>query len=191
MKTQALLAGAAIALAVSFGAASAQADTNLITNGDFSAGLADWSEVDSCCYFTDSTGFREGSVGANGMLSQTFIDDVGGSLTLDFDFGGDAGGSTGYQYVSFDGTTIAGSYVDTTNGSPYQHYTFALGAGTGSDTITFNGRNDPSYNTLDNVAITQTAGVPEPTSWALMLSGFFGAGAFLRRRRAVTATATA
>jgi PEP-CTERM motif len=72
---------------------------------------------------------------------------------------------------------------------PKQHYTLALGAGTGSDTITFNGRNDPSYNTLDNVAIAQTAGVPEPTTWALMLSGFFGAGAFLRRRRAMTATA--
>jgi hypothetical protein len=33
-------------------------------------------------------------------------------------------------------------------------------------------------------------GVPEPTSWALMLGGFFGAGALLRRRReAVAATA--
>ena len=40
---------------------------------------------------------------------------------------------------------------------------------------------------LDNVSV---AAVPEPASWALMLVGFGGLGAVLRRqRRAVAATA--
>jgi hypothetical protein len=41
---------------------------------------------------------------------------------------------------------------------------------------------------VDNLAI---AGVPEPASWAMMLVGFGGLGALLRRRRGVAAAATA
>jgi hypothetical protein len=37
---------------------------------------------------------------------------------------------------------------------------------------------------LDNIAV---AAVPEPATWALMIGGFGGAGAMLRRRRALTA----
>jgi hypothetical protein len=33
----------------------------------------------------------------------------------------------------------------------------------------------------------QAVGVPEPATWALMLTGFFGAGLVIRRRRAFTA----
>lgn len=46
--------------------------------------------------------------------------------------------------------------------------------------------NDPTVNdgySIDFVSLT-SAGVVEPTSWALMLGGFFGAGALLRRRGA-------
>ena len=45
-----------------------------------------------------------------------------------------------------------------------------------------------SVNTRDPVTIffSQTA-VPEPTAWAMMLLGFFGLGAALRRRRAALA----
>jgi hypothetical protein len=38
-----------------------------------------------------------------------------------------------------------------------------------------------------NVQITQVGGVPEPATWAMMLLGFFGLGATLRRRREVLA----
>jgi hypothetical protein len=51
---------------------------------------------------------------------------------------------------------------------------------------------------LDNVAVTGTYApgyepgpvggpVPEPTTWAMMIIGFFGAGAFVRRERPVFA----
>ncbi|MDB5436896.1 MAG: hypothetical protein JWR47_3153, partial [Phenylobacterium sp.] len=33
------------------------------------------------------------------------------------------------------------------------------------------------------------AGVPEPTTWTMMIAGFFGLGAALRRRRATAALA--
>lgn len=45
---------------------------------------------------------------------------------------------------------------------------------------------------LDNLAVTGeriTSAVPEPATWAMMIVGFFGAGAMLRRSRAATALA--
>jgi hypothetical protein len=47
----------------------------------------------------------------------------------------------------------------------------------------------PSVETarLDNVAMAANAGVPEPATWALMIMGFGGAGAALRRRRVAVA----
>ena len=171
------LAYVAVAALLASVATPAISATNLITNGDFSAGLAGWTETNSCCYYSDGDGFHEGAVGDSGYLSQTFADMIGGSLTLDFDYGG----GSNYQYVIFNGLTVPGSYV--ANPSGYQHYTFSLGAGSGSDTLTFAGRNDPSYNTLAHVSVTQTAAVPEPASWALMLGGFGAIGGAMRSRR--------
>lgn len=39
------------------------------------------------------------------------------------------------------------------------------------------------FGYLDNVRVAETAAVPEPSMWALMILGFAGAGAMLRRRR--------
>jgi len=52
--------------------------------------------------------------------------------------------------------------------------TFALNLGSSSD-VTI-------YGTSDHI-ITHTGGVPEPATWAMMLVGFGGMGAMLRRRR--------
>ncbi|MBS0363310.1 MAG: PEP-CTERM sorting domain-containing protein [Proteobacteria bacterium] len=41
----------------------------------------------------------------------------------------------------------------------------------------------------DGISFTTDAGVPEPAAWALMILGFGGAGALLRRRRGTAATA--
>jgi len=42
---------------------------------------------------------------------------------------------------------------------------------------------------IDNIVVDGGGGVPEPTSWALMLLGFAGLGATLRARRRVAAAA--
>ncbi|HEX7947292.1 MAG TPA: PEPxxWA-CTERM sorting domain-containing protein, partial [Phenylobacterium sp.] len=43
--------------------------------------------------------------------------------------------------------------------------------------------------TLRFVSIDTTGGVPEPATWAMMILGFGGIGAVLRRRRVLGATA--
>jgi hypothetical protein len=57
---------------------------------------------------------------------------------------------------------------------------FGAGAGAGLNSFTANGGGN-----FDAI----TASVPEPASWALMILGFGGAGAMLRRRRMAAATA--
>ena len=42
---------------------------------------------------------------------------------------------------------------------------------------------------VDNFQIAGAGGIPEPATWAMMLMGFGGLGAMLRRRRAVHAAA--
>lgn len=169
---------AALALA---SAAPAMAQ-NLIQNGDFSAGLNNWSLSNDCCWYIDGNGFRDGEVGDYSYLSQTFSDTAGGALTLDFDFWSDAGS----QFVLFNGVQVPNSFVGPEN---WTHYTFNLGLATGSDTITFRGRNDPSYNALTHVSVTESGAVPEPASWALMLGGFGMVGGALRSRKAKVAFA--
>lgn len=55
------------------------------------------------------------------------------------------------------------------------------------DTVLFSGRLDARTTGNDSLSFdAPTGGVPEPSSWALMILGFGGAGALLRRRRLAT-----
>ncbi|MGZ3376092.1 MAG: PEPxxWA-CTERM sorting domain-containing protein [Phenylobacterium sp.] len=49
----------------------------------------------------------------------------------------------------------------------------------------------PGYWIADDITYNGGAGVPEPAAWAMMLAGFGGLGAVMRRRRAVSGLATA
>lgn len=63
--------------------------------------------------------------------------------------------------------------------------TYTLQAGIGNATDNF----ETSYLLLDSFAVTAT--IPEPASWAMMILGFFGLGAALRRRQSGLACAKA
>jgi hypothetical protein len=105
------------------------------------------------------------------------------------------GGCTISYDVLFDGALLqrAASFGSVHN------LTFILGARpAGSHTITLgmhttNASSGHFLATFDNVVleganlVQPTPGVPEPATWAMMLTGFFGAGAFIRRRKAVAA----
>jgi hypothetical protein len=81
------------------------------------------------------------------------------------------------------------------NGQP-----IVAGAAMGAGYVMYSGLTASEFHyagnglTDDVIAFTANGalgGVPEPATWAMMLIGFGGLGAMIRRRRATTATATA
>jgi hypothetical protein len=69
----------------------------------------------------------------------------------------------------------------------WQTFSFDFAANAGA-VLTFaaSGTNDALGGYLDNIRL-ETAAVPEPAAWALMLLGFGGLGAMLRSRRTAAA----
>jgi hypothetical protein len=123
-----------------------------------------------------------GSNGVPGSL-QTLMTFASGSYTLSFDLGGNARGdvdkTTTITLGDFSQSITLGS-----NGAlqPYT-YTFTTTGGV-LDFADLAGGNGNIGNILDNVTLTSglTSAVPEPSTWAMMILGFFGVG-FLAYRR--------
>lgn len=108
------------------------------------------------------------------VTSTTALDDVtiGGE-----DFGAlAAGGTAGFHYVGDNESGPNPSFVVTITKGGH------TSSGTFSDVIGDADWNVPPVN-------VGSVGVPEPTTWALMLMGFGGLGAMLRSRKSVTVTA--
>lgn len=194
MNTKNILVGAAIALAVSAGAASAQ---ELVSNGGFETGdFTDWTLGGNTGFTGVGGNFSGvdpasgayqgyfGAVGSTTSLDQTIATTDGGSYTFSFDLY-DFGGAPNSFSANFGSTNVVSLTDDP--GMPYTHYSFTVLAQGPSTDVNFTIRQDPSYYLLDNVSVQ--GGVPEPMSWALMITGFFGAGAALRRRRTVATAA--
>ncbi|THD57483.1 PEPxxWA-CTERM sorting domain-containing protein [Phenylobacterium sp.] len=151
--------------------------------------------------------------GAGGGSGDSFVVTAGGNTISNFTFANYFGGNT----QSFCGSDGSGGYVtgscapqtgasakDTLGygapGGGYDDATYDFSytfTPTGATTvITFTSNDNEGvaneFYGIDNVAVTgvrpvTAGGVPEPASWALMIMGFGGAGALLRRRRLVAA----
>ncbi|MBS0361858.1 MAG: DUF642 domain-containing protein [Proteobacteria bacterium] len=148
-------------------------------------------------YSLDLTGDTDGAGGFGGV-SQTVNTVAGALYTLTFDLGSDghygvpAGivvsvtGETSQEYLSDAVDPVDGSH------NVWSQATYAFVAAGGPTTITLQGSRGRDYIGLDNVVLDGPAGdpgVPEPASWALMIAGFGGAGALLRRKRTAFGTA--
>lgn len=131
-----------------------------------------------------------GFIQLTGVLAQSFTATENGTATvswLDTNRPGHGGLQT-YVVSVFDGMTsvnigsfgtLAGPWVARTSAS------FALTNGT-TYSLRFSGlATSDSTAFIDNVALSVTpANVPEPASWAMLITGFGLTGAAMRRRRA-------
>lgn len=193
MRAKFLLTATAVALATTLAAASAQASANLVNNGSFETGdFTDWTQfgdtsftgVELGCFDagcpTDGAYLAAfGPVGGNGGITQTLANNAG-NFNVSFDLSNDSGD---FFEADFGGVTLLVN-PPTESTTHYAFSNVSVGAGAA---LTFTTFNAPAYYTLDNISVS--GAVPEPMTWALMISGFGLAGASLRRRRAVAATA--
>jgi hypothetical protein len=110
-----------------------------------------------------------------------------GTYTLMFDLAGN-------QRVSFNQTTVVslGSFSTSITPlaytDPFKTYAFTFSTTGGYLQFTELGPSNQQGNLLDNVSLS-AGGVPEPSTWAMLMLGLAGAGAMLRRRKQVAVTA--
>jgi hypothetical protein len=118
------------------------------------------------------------------QLSQTFADVPGATYTVMFFYDYRSTDPNAFLTVAAGGQSSSFTGV-ATGGFVSSSFTFT-GSITGSDTITISARTDPDEWYVDDVSVTGPTvgpGVPEPSTWTMMLLGFAGLGfAFSRRR---------
>jgi choice-of-anchor C domain-containing protein len=134
---------------------------------------------------------------ANGSISQTFDTVAGQNYAVTFFLAGnpDGGPAAKLEITSADGGqqqqslfTVTGS--DSRANMGWTEFSYKFLATGSSTTLAFASATGTAFGpALDNVSVS--AAVPEPTSWALMLVGFGGLGAVLRRQRRTAVAATA
>lgn len=194
MKTRGVLLAAGVLLA----GANAFADpsacdalaNNLVTNCGFETrNFNGWTVSNLNNTFVADNGFDTGvhsggffaalgNVGSDGTIRQTLADVSGQSYTFSFFYAADGGQPHDFS-ASWDGTTLLA--LTDTPAQGYTEYSYTV-TGTGSDTISFRERNDPSYDGLDDVSVTSARTAPEPSSF-WMLFGLLGAGAWWKLRQ--------
>jgi hypothetical protein len=178
-----------IVTALSLAVVGLAANANLVTNGDFEAGDAGWTQNNFTRGAFDgftpfgTTALYGGCVGRLCSTSQTITTVAGQTYLFSFEYGSD--GNAPNEFIAlFGGQTVFHTINDSLNTRPgYALESFLVTANSASTVIDFQIRNDPTYQSVDNVSVEIANSVPEPGTLALMGLGLAGlAGA--RRRKA-------
>jgi hypothetical protein len=195
MRVKTLVVVAALLVFTSLGATAAFAAPNLVNNGSFETGdFTGWNvssgslELVVTGPFYVYSGAEDGnwysvfgSVGSDGSISQTISDVAGQHYSFSFWFNA-VGDSPSDFSAMWDSNTVF-SQTNPNTGGAWTQFTFDV-VGSGSDTITFNGRDDPQYMALDNISVSASGGgtTPEPSSLLLLGSGVLAMGGVIRRK---------
>jgi hypothetical protein len=186
---------------------------NLVTNGGFETGdFTGWTHstgsVDPWQIDTSSSGngafhtpnsgtvfVSTGCVGAQCIGSDTvtatayLYEDlptvVGDTYAVDFFFA--SGGEPGQELLATFGGTTVEDLVNLPQQAPtYTEYTQNVVATSTTTRLEFQGRQDPSWDALDDISVTDTsvAATPEPTTALTGLGACLFGLALLRRKRA-------
>ena len=148
--------------------------------------------------FVALDGDQDPNVNVQGSITQLINGlVVGDSYNLDFNWGAAqlanrTGATTEQLHITFGGQTADTGVLAVGSGafSGWQNGHFVFTASSTSQTLSFLSIGTPGglppIALLDGVSLTA---VPEPATWAMLLFGFGGIGAMMRRRRQMLATA--
>ena len=125
----------------------------------------------------------DGSTGNAGVLSRTFALTGGVVYTLSFDISGNKRGGSDDVTVLFGSSSL--TFLGLAAATPYATSTLDFTpSADGTFAVSFsNAGGDNIGALLDNVSISTVPAIPEPGTYALMLTGLAAVGAMARRRR--------
>ena len=174
--------------------------SSAITGWSILSGDVDW--IKGYWQSSDGDGFSIDMNGNNpGAIAQTINTVVGASYTLTFDMSGNPDnyrGDTRIAVIGANDSIIGSANYSLTGGNSaanmmWEARSFSFVADSATTQISFtsgNGGDNCCFGAaIDNVSVT--GAVPEPATWAMMMSGLFGMGLALRGRRTASAAATA
>jgi hypothetical protein len=130
-------------------------------------------------YFLDLTDYRDSP--PFGGVSQSISTAIGGKYLLSFDLGSSVQYGAPDSIFAAAGSTNGIFTSQNTLNNIWEHEALLFTATSTSTLISLTGSSGSAYIGLDNVNVSSA--VPEPSTWAMMILGFFGVGFVAYRRK--------